>query len=50
VSAVNAGALRRGFALVLLALLLPLGGCAKKNAPTAPEGQPDTFHRQYPSE
>ncbi len=49
-SAARPCGLRRGLALVLLALLLPLGGCAKKNAPTAPEGQPDTFHRQYPSE
>jgi hypothetical protein len=41
---------RRGLALLLLALLLPLAGCAKKNAPIPPEGQPDTYHRQYPSE
>ncbi len=42
-------ALRFG-ALVLLALSLALAGCGKRNAPTAPPDEPDTYPRPYPSE
>jgi predicted small lipoprotein YifL len=38
-------------ALVLAAVLATgLAGCAKKSYPTPPPGEPDTYHRVYPSE
>ena len=45
-------ALQRGvaFALVALALALPLAACGKKGAPEPPPGVPNTYPRTYPSE
>ena len=38
-------------ALVLAAVLAAgLSACAKKSYPTPPAGEPDTYHRVYPSE
>jgi predicted small lipoprotein YifL len=42
-------ALRFG-TLIILALSVALAGCGKRNAPTAPPDEPDTYPRQYPSE
>jgi hypothetical protein len=42
-------ALRLGV-LIFLSLSLALAGCGKRNAPTAPPGEPDTYPRPYPSE
>jgi hypothetical protein len=42
-------ALRLGV-LMFLSLSLALAGCGKRNAPTAPPDEPDTFPRPYPSE
>ena len=36
--------------LCALVLSLALAGCGKRNAPTAPPDEPDTFPRPYPSE
>jgi hypothetical protein len=35
---------------LMLALAVALGGCGKRNAPTAPPDVPDTYPRPYPSE
>jgi hypothetical protein len=42
-------ALRLG-TLVILTLSLALAGCGKRNAPTPPPDEPDTYPRPYPSE
>jgi hypothetical protein len=36
--------------LMFLSLSLALAGCGKRNAPTAPPDEPDTYPRPYPSE
>jgi len=36
--------------LMFLGLSLALAGCGKRNAPTAPPDEPDTYPRTYPSE
>lgn len=36
--------------LIVLLVAVTLAGCGKKNAPTAPPGEPNTYPRQYPSE
>jgi hypothetical protein len=36
--------------LCVLVLSVALAGCGKRNAPTAPPDQPDTYPRPYPSE
>jgi hypothetical protein len=36
--------------LCVLVLSVALVGCGKRNAPTAPPDQPDTYPRPYPSE
>jgi hypothetical protein len=36
--------------LCVLVFSVALAGCGKRNAPTAPPDQPDTFPRPYPSE
>ena len=38
------------FGLCVLVLSVALAGCGKRNAPTAPPDQPDTYPRPYPSE
>ena len=35
---------------LILALCVALAGCGKRNAPTAPPDEPDTYPRPYPSE
>ncbi len=42
--------LSTGIALCALVLSLTLAGCGKRNAPTPPPGEPDTYPRPYPSE
>jgi predicted small lipoprotein YifL len=42
-------ALRLG-TLTFLALSVALAGCGKKNPPTAPPDEPNTYPRPYPSE
>jgi predicted small lipoprotein YifL len=37
-------------ALLLGALLLPLGACGKKAEPSLPPGEPNTYPRVYPHE
>ncbi|GEM_PF-4811196 len=43
---------RRVLALVVAATLLalPLSACGKRNAPTPPSDQPQTYPGKYPSE
>lgn len=43
---------RRGFVglMVVILVALMLAGCGKKNAPTAPPDEPNTYPRPYPSE
>jgi hypothetical protein len=36
--------------LCVLVFSVALAGCGKRNAPTAPPDEPDTFPRPYPSE
>ncbi len=36
--------------LTFLSLFLALAGCGKKDAPTAPPDEPNTYPRPYPSE
>jgi hypothetical protein len=36
--------------LVFLSLSVALAGCGKRNAPTAPPDEPNTYPRPYPSE
>jgi hypothetical protein len=36
--------------LCALVLSLALAGCGKRNAPTPPPDEPDTYPRPYPSE
>ena len=40
--------LARTLLIVMVALMLV--GCGKKNAPTAPPDEPNTYPRPYPSE
>ena len=42
-------ALRFGV-LIFLSVSLALAGCGKRNAPTAPPDEPNTYPRPYPSE
>jgi hypothetical protein len=42
--------LSAGIALCALALSLALAACGKRNAPTPPPDEPNTYPRPYPSE
>ena len=37
-------------AIALCLFIAALAGCGKRNAPTAPPDEPDTYPRPYPSE